>query len=107
VQQFFFSTKESGFLLLDRGQGNDTDRYAMFESRNGGESWNIRQESGRPLRLKETPPLSDWRVRVDAATRAFRIEHRLGEKWASVASFAVRLDSCKPPPASEPAAADK
>jgi hypothetical protein len=98
IQQFVFSDKNTGSLIVDRGQGNDIDRYALYESKTGGQSWDIRQESDKPLRLKLAPPVSDWRVRVDAVSHAFEIEHRQGERWIPAAAFAVRLDPCKPPP---------
>jgi photosystem II stability/assembly factor-like uncharacterized protein len=100
VMQFFFTEKEQGLLIVDRGKGSGDERYALFESRNGGESWTIRQESGKPPRVKETPPTTDWRLRVDAASHSFHIERRQGARWNSVAAFAVKLDPCKiaPPP---------
>jgi len=98
VQQFLFTEKKSGTLIVDRGQGSDTDRYALFESQNAGESWNIVQESAKPLRFKQAPPPAEWRVRVDAVSRSFHVERRQGERWSSVAAFAVKLDPCKPPP---------
>jgi len=103
VLQFFFSSKNSGSLILDRGLGSDQDRYALFQSENGGQSWNIRQESAKPLRLPQTLPPSAWRVRVDPASRSYRVEHLDGDRWNSIGAFAVNLDPCKPP-ASDPAA---
>jgi photosystem II stability/assembly factor-like uncharacterized protein len=103
VQQFYFADKTGGLLILARGQGGGTDRYALYESQTGGQSWDIRQESATPLRLKQPPPASDWRVMVDAASRSFHIEHRQGERWSVVAAFEVKLDPCKPPtPAPDP-----
>jgi len=99
VLQFFFSSKSTGSLILDRGQGSGLERYAQFQSENGGQSWTIRQESGKLLRLPQTQPATDWRVRVDAASRSYRVEHRQGEHWSSIAAFAVKLEPCKPPPA--------
>ena len=103
VLQFFFTSKSTGSLILDRGQGNGQDRYALFESENGGQSWNIRQQSAKPLRLPQTLPPSGWRVRVDPASRSYHVERLQGERWSSIAAFAVNLDACKPP-ASEPGA---
>jgi hypothetical protein len=95
VQQFAFTDKDNGSLILDRAQSGSGARYALFESRTGGGGWNIVQESSKPLRLKQTAPVSTWRVRVDAATHSFHIEHRQGERWTSVAAFAVKLPPCK------------
>jgi photosystem II stability/assembly factor-like uncharacterized protein len=99
VLQFFFTSKSSGSLILDRGQGSDQQRYALFQTETGGQSWTIRQESAKPLRLPQTAAASGWRVRADAASRSYHIEHLQGETWRSIAAFAVKLDACKPPTA--------
>jgi hypothetical protein len=97
IQQFFFTAKNSGSLIIDRGQGSDTDRYEMYESPDAGESWTVKETSTKPLRLKRPPPAAgDWRVRVDAPTQAFQVERRQGERWGAVASFQVKLAACKP-----------
>lgn len=103
VVQFFFSSKSTGSLILDRGQGSGQERYALFQTENGGQSWTIRQESAKPLRLPQAVPSAGWRVRADAASRSYHIEHLQGERWSSIAAFAVNLEACKPPPA-EPGA---
>ena len=95
IQQFSFADKDDGTLIIDREQSGAAQRYALFESRTGGESWNILEESSKPLKLKQPPPTSQWRIRVDAATKSFHVEHRQQERWASVAAFAVKLDPCK------------
>lgn len=103
VLQFFFGSKSTGSLILDRGQGSGQERYALFQSENGGQSWTIRQQSAKPLRLPQTVPADGWRVRVDAPSRSYHIEHLQGDRWSSIAAFAVSLDACKPP-ATEPSA---
>jgi hypothetical protein len=102
IQQFFFTAKDSGSLIIDRGQGSDTDRYELYESQNAGESWSVKETSSKPLRLRRPPPAaSEWRVRVDAPSQAFQIERRQGERWGAVASFLVKLGTCKPPAAGQ------
>ncbi len=99
---FNFTTRDRGTLLLDRGAGGDGGRYQLLETSNGGESWAIKQESRKPIALKAPPaPAPDWRVRPDAGSKAFQVEHRVGTNWNPAASFLVRLNSCRPP---EPAA---
>ena len=97
IQQFFFTAKDSGALIIDRGQGSDGDRWELYESPDGGESWDFKQSSTKPLLLKKTAPASaEWRLRVDGRTQAFHIEHRESAKWADLASFSVKLGVCKP-----------
>ncbi|MGA2038139.1 MAG: hypothetical protein ABSH42_02585 [Bryobacteraceae bacterium] len=99
VVQFFFSSNSAGSLVLDRGQGSGQDRYALFQSENGGQSWTIRQQSAKPIRLPQTVSAIAWRVRADRASQSYQIEHLEGERWSSIAAFAVNLAACKPPPA--------
>jgi photosystem II stability/assembly factor-like uncharacterized protein len=98
IQQFYFTDKQSGTLIIDHGPASEGDRYELFESNDGGDTWNIKQTSVKPIRLKQTPatPVSDWRARADGTTKSFQIEHRQGQKWTSIAGFAVNLGACKP-----------
>ncbi len=99
IQQFFFTAKDSGSLVIDRGQGSYDDRWELYESPDAGASWSIKESSTRPLRLKAAfTPNPDWRLRADASTKSFHIEHRQGERWTTVAAFAVSAGSCKPQP---------
>jgi photosystem II stability/assembly factor-like uncharacterized protein len=98
IQQFFFEDKKSGSLVIDRGPGAGGDRYELFESNDGGETWNIRETNVKPIRIKRAPltPNADWRVRADGATKSYHLEHRQGQKWTLLAAFAVNLGACKP-----------
>ena len=100
VQQFHFTGKNDGSLIVDRGPGNGGDAtFVLYETRDGGESWQLKQESNQPLRIGQPSPSAEWRVRVESASRAYHVERRQGEKWIRVAAFSVNLDKCKPPPA--------
>jgi hypothetical protein len=100
IQQFHFSSTKDGSLIIDRGEGSEVERYSLYDSADGGETWRVRQLSKTPLRLPGAADKEgDWRVRADRATQSFRIEHRQGERWAAAASFAVKAGACKPPPA--------
>jgi photosystem II stability/assembly factor-like uncharacterized protein len=99
IQQFAFTSKSSGTLIVDRGRASDGDRYELYESPDGGESWTIQETSTKPLALKRpSVPSADWRVRADGPTSSFHIEHRQGPRWISVAGFSVKLAPCKLPP---------
>ncbi|MGO9261556.1 MAG: WD40/YVTN/BNR-like repeat-containing protein [Bryobacteraceae bacterium] len=97
IQQFFFSSRADGFLLIDRGPAETRDRYERFESADGGESWTIQEESTKPLKLRQTVvPSTDWRLRVDSSTQSYHLERRQGQRWIGVAAFAVKIGACKP-----------
>lgn len=98
IQQFGLAGKKDGSLVIDRGRGSPEDRYVLFESPDGGDTWAIKQESGKPLTLKNVAvPHNEWRIRTDGASKSFHVEHRQGTRWVSVGAFSVKLDACKPP----------
>jgi photosystem II stability/assembly factor-like uncharacterized protein len=97
IQQYFFTSKDTGSLILDRGQGSDSDRYELYESQDGGDSWTIKETNRKPLQLKRPPPAStNWRVRADGPSQSFHLEHRQSERWTSTGAFLVKLGVCKP-----------
>src|ERR1035437_10079052 len=55
-----------------------------------------REPSGGPFPLHPAPvaPPSVWRARADGPTQSFHVERRQGERWVSVAAFAVGLGAC-------------
>jgi hypothetical protein len=100
ISQFRFTSRTSGSLVIDRSQSGDDSRYELYESMTGGESWMLRETNDKPLKLKQVfTPNTDWRLHADAASKAFRVEKRQGEKWNALASFLVPFGVCKPVPA--------
>jgi hypothetical protein len=99
LQQFWFEDTKHGSLIIDHGAGSEGDRYELFESQDGGDSWTIKQTSVKPLTLRRaaTGAASDWRVRADAPSKSFHLEHREGNRWVPIGAFAVSLGVCKPP----------
>ena len=98
IQQFFFEGRKSGSLEIDHGPGSSGDRYELFETNDGGETWNIHETNVKAIRIKGAPatPNADWRVRADGPTKSFHLEHRQGQRWISLAAFLVNLSACKP-----------
>ena len=83
------------------------ERYSLYESADGGETWRVMQLSKTALRLPGALEREkDWRVRADRATQSFRVEHRVGDRWTAAAAFAVRAGACKPA-AVEPASPEE
>jgi len=99
VQQFWFSSRTNGSLVLDQGQSGESGRYEMYETANAGETWMARQTSERPLQMKRLggTPNEDWRLRADAATKSYRLERHTGNSWQDVAGFSVSIGACNPP----------
>jgi len=97
IQQFGLSGKDGG-LVIDRGRGSTEDRYVLFESPDAGDTWAVKQESAKLLTLKNAAvPATDWRIRIDAPSKSFHVEHRQGTRWISLGAFSVKLEDCKPP----------
>jgi photosystem II stability/assembly factor-like uncharacterized protein len=97
VQQFYFSSKDSGTLVVDRGPGAGGERYALYETSSGGETWALKQVGSKPIVVKRpVATVADWRVRADAGMKSYLLEHRVGTRWSAVAAFLVKLDPCKP-----------
>ncbi|HVN05142.1 MAG TPA: hypothetical protein VMT86_12030 [Bryobacteraceae bacterium] len=104
VLQFGFTSPTNGTLIVDRGAGGESGRYETYETLNGGATWMPRQANQQPRQVSRTAGSgnADWRLRADAATKAYRVEHHTGGAWRGVAAFAVSIGACRPP---EPVAA--
>lgn len=98
VQHFWFSSRTNGKLAIDRGRTGTSGRYELYETSNGGDSWMLRQTSERIIEpVRAGTGNADWRLRADAASKSYRIEHRSGGAWRTVAAFSVAIGACKPP----------
>jgi hypothetical protein len=108
IQRLWFRSKTEGELIFDRGEGSAEGRYELYETPNGGQTWMMREESDKPIRVAgATDSDPAWRVRADGPTKSFRLESRQGSQWRSVAAFSVNIGACKPPPISEAAPPDE
>lgn len=97
ILTFEFNSRANGSLVLDRGATGESGRYELYETSNAGETWTLRQTNAHPIPMKHAAPLNtDWRIRADAPSKAYCVEHRIGNAWRNVASFAVSMGMCKP-----------
>lgn len=94
IQQFLFTSKDQGTLVIDRGQGSEQERYEVYETPNGGETWQFKQAGNRPIALPGTPAVPPWRVRADGSSQAFLLEHQQNGRWTAAAAFSVNLGTC-------------
>ena len=106
IQQLWFSTKDEGALVVDRGPGTGSERYELYESGDSGNSWTIKEAKNQPIRIKETATAALWRLQADGKTQSFRVEHQEATRWNPVASFAVNVGACSPAPAESNAPPD-
>jgi photosystem II stability/assembly factor-like uncharacterized protein len=99
IEQFWFDSRTHGQLVIENPEAARGQRYELWESMNGGESWSIRQVDSKPaVPASSSPAPSGWRLRADAATKTHRVERQAGTKWETVASFRVSAGQCRPEP---------
>jgi hypothetical protein len=97
VEQFWFDSRSSGRLVLDRVRAAENGlRYEMWESMTGGESWSIRQVDSRPIPFRRPERTVTLRLRTDASSKTHVLERLEGERWSPVASFSVGAGQCAP-----------
>jgi photosystem II stability/assembly factor-like uncharacterized protein len=100
IQQFWFDSEKSGELILDASQGA-IRRYEVHATMTGGDSWEVKETTRTQPRLARARPRENptWRVRVDSAAKAYRVEKRViqatGEGWETAAVFPVAAGECK------------
>lgn len=100
IRQIWFTSKNDGSLVFDRGGGTGEERYELYQSHDAGDSWSIVEANKQPIRLKNAaPPAATWRVQAEAKSQSFRLEHEEAGRWSAAASFAVNLGVCKSEPA--------
>ena len=93
LHDFQFTSRTSGTAIVER-PGSKT-QFAIYDSTDGGRTWNFRQDLERwPRQARGTEP-SPWRVRAEAASQAFAVERSEGTGWKAVARFAVSLKPCQ------------
>ncbi|HEY3837279.1 MAG TPA: hypothetical protein VGL72_11940 [Bryobacteraceae bacterium] len=102
IQVFWFETATQGSMVVDKGGGSE--RYQLYESPTGGDTWTIRESSEKPIRIRSMPPAgsSGWRLRADGKSHSFKIEKSNGESWKPLASFLISAGSCKPAAEKDP-----
>ncbi len=99
VEGFWFSSGKQGAMTVDRLQPDENGiRYELYQSRTGGTSWTLEQLSQKPIALKRPPkPESDLRLLADPASQSYKVQRRTGDKWQTLAAFAIAAGECRVP----------
>ncbi len=98
IDSFYFESRTDGGMVLDRTRGGMPNaKYELYETKTGGDTWMLREVTGKPLKLRKTAPLvlPEFRLRADAPSQTHRVERRQGQRWTTLASFLVRLPDCR------------
>ncbi|HLG98804.1 MAG TPA: hypothetical protein VKX49_21005 [Bryobacteraceae bacterium] len=95
VERFWFESRQNGALLMDATL--DNGKHELYETRTGGESWEMRQAAEKPIKFPlnmERGP-AGWRLRPDAGSHSYAVERSQAGGWHRVASFLVNVGACK------------
>lgn len=92
VAQFWFDTRTTGELVIDHRTGSGIT-HEVYETKTGGESWEIKESTNKPVTLKLAK--SDARFRLRADGKIFHVEQRGSSKWEPVANFLIHVADCK------------
>ena len=94
IGHFRFDSPNVGSLIVDTAGGA---HHQLFQTIDGGESWELQREADRPIPLPRTaspPPESVWRLRADSATKAYVIEHHAAQDWEPVSRILLAAGTC-------------
>lgn len=108
ISDFWFDNRNVGRLLIDRTRRSENgNRYELYDTQTGGDTWEPKQFSPNPLSVKrpkttEAASAAIWRLRPDPRSKAVRIEQNSGKTWVTVASFPIHAGECRPTPPPPP-----
>jgi photosystem II stability/assembly factor-like uncharacterized protein len=93
IAQFWFESPENGELIFDDSLGKTTNQE-LHATKNGGETWELRQKSAKPLRLKPHPNPA-WVVSTATGSATYLIERNVNGKKETAARFLIHIGDCK------------
>ena len=98
IEKFHFTSATEGRVLVDRAQSGEGGRYALLESKTGGDSWGILQITTQaPANLRfERASSAAWRLHANEGAKAYHVERREGQRWSAVSAFRVLAGTCAP-----------
>jgi photosystem II stability/assembly factor-like uncharacterized protein len=88
IGQFWFDSKTAGRLTIDH-----SGRHDVYETNTGGENWEMKESSSRPISLKGRTENAALRLRPDG--KLYHVERRDGTAWSPVANFTIHVADCK------------
>jgi len=67
----------------------------LYGTTTGGENWELKQKSTKPLQLKAAGPNANWKVSAASGATAYLIEHSVNGQEQTVARFLIHIGDCK------------
>jgi hypothetical protein len=94
ILQFWFSSAESGELIFDDSVGKVTQQE-LYGTMTGGENWEIRQKSSKPLQIAAAHLNASWKISAPPGSATYLIEHIVNGQKQTVARFLIHIGDCK------------
>jgi hypothetical protein len=94
IAEFWFDSPESGELVFDDSVGKATNQE-LYGTKTGGESWEIKQKSTRPLHLASARPNATWKISAPTGSTTYLIDHIVNGQKQTVARFLIHIGDCK------------
>lgn len=88
IAQFWFDSKTTGELVIDHAS-----KHELYATNTGGESWEIKQITADPVKLKGAHDNTTWRLRADG--KLYHLEQRGSASWEPFANFTIHVADCK------------
>jgi photosystem II stability/assembly factor-like uncharacterized protein len=94
IAQFWFNSSSAGELIFDDSVGKTTNQE-LYGTMTGGENWEIKQKSTKPLHLTAASPDASWKVSAASGATTYLIEHIVNGQKQTVAHFLIHIGDCK------------
>jgi hypothetical protein len=99
VEDFAFQSAKRGWLLVDNRGSGEAGRYELFETQNGGGTWDLREIATKIPKTAlpgQRTPTATSRVRADDKKGILRVEVRQNNTWKEISAFKLKVEDCKP-----------
>ena len=94
ITEFWFTSPQSGELIFDDSVGKSTNQE-LYVTMTGGENWEIKQKSIKPLHLAAARLNANWKVTAAPGSTTYLIEHIVNGQKQTVARFLIHIGDCK------------
>jgi photosystem II stability/assembly factor-like uncharacterized protein len=94
ITHFWFASPASGELIFDDSLRKATNQE-LYTTMTGGESWELKQKSSKPLQLKEPHVPAGWTASAASGSTTYLIEHNANGKKETLGRFLIHIGDCK------------
>ncbi len=94
IAQFWFDSPQNGELLFDDSVGKAIDQE-LYTTSNGGENWELKQKSTKPLHLKSARANGSWIISATSGSATYLIERNINGRKEPISRFLIHIGDCK------------